>query len=63
MVGDSDGAVLADGALDTGVEEFFECLVAEFKLPEVFGAVLEPVLWRGVGVAVLAGVVVGLDPV
>ena len=63
MVVEADGAVLADGARDAGVEESFEGYGIGFKMPEVFGVVLEAGLWALAGAAVGACVVGGLDPV
>jgi hypothetical protein len=60
---EANGAVLADGALDSGLEEFFKGFGLKFKLSEVFGAFLEPRLGALAGAAVEACVIVCLDPV
>ena len=62
FVGEANGAVLAHGAFEPGVEEFFEGVVTELQLTKVFGAVLESGLRSGAGAAVLSGVIVVLDP-
>ena len=62
LVKDADGAVLSDRAFDPRVEEFIKSLVTEFELAKVVGSVLEALLWTGANAAVLAGVVVSLDP-
>ena len=63
LVVEPDGAVLAYGALDSGLEEFVEGFGLKFELAEVFGAFLEACLWAGAGAAVKACVIVRLDPV
>ena len=63
LVLEADGAVLADGAGDAGLEEFFERLGVEVELTEVFGVFLEAGLGALAGAAVGACVVGGLDPV
>ena len=60
---EANGAVLVDGALGTGLEEFFEGFGLKFELAEVFGAFLEPRLGALAGAAVEACVIGGLDPV
>lgn len=60
---EADGAVFADGALDAGLEEFFEGFGLKIEVSEVFGACLEAGLRALTGAAVGACMIVCLDPV
>ena len=58
-----EAVVEADGALDAGLEEFFEGFGLKVKVPEMFGAFLEAGLRALIGAAVWACMILCLDPV
>ena len=60
---EANGAVLAHGALDSGLEESFKGFRTEVELPEVFGVFLEACYGSGTGAAMDACMIVRLDPV